>query len=145
MLVTLPHTSTTKRVLHHRKFNIKMSTLRVKYRAKQEKIFLKVYQDVRTSLYCEAIHNAAIQNCFYTMPASCSISAVLLHFSCPRFTSIHSKLWKSNQIMKSGAITLLQALNVFQYISVMQLPELQTIWYLALYIHKLQQIKTTVG
>lgn len=47
--------------------------------------------------------------------------------------------------MRSGAITFFQALNVFHYISVMQLPELQTVWYFALCIHKLQQIKTTVG
>lgn len=47
--------------------------------------------------------------------------------------------------MKSRAITFFQAPNILQYISVMQLPEFQTVWCPALYIHKLQQIKTTLG
>lgn len=68
------------------------------------------------------------------MPVSCSISAVL---DLPPFIL--------SQMMKSGAITPFQALNIFQYISVLQLPGLHTVWYPALYIPKLQQIKTAVG
>lgn len=117
-----------------------MTTLRVKYRAKTGKRNISrsltgfqnksvLWSSVKIWANFLLLHNAYF----------------LLHFSCPRFTCIHSKSWKSSQIMKSRAVTFFQALNILPYVSVMQLPEFQPVWYPALYIHKLQQIKATVG